>query len=102
MARIVVEQEFDAPMSEADYARFAERVDPCLDARSAVWRRSYLAVDRRRLTCEFDAPDAEAVREAFRHAGVAFVRAWASEVYAIEDYPELLEKLQRVRAPVTR
>ncbi len=93
MARVVVEQVFDPPMSDEDYSAFAKRLDPCLEARSAVWRRSYLATDKRRLTCEFDAPDADAVRTAMRSAGLEFERVWAAQVFAVEDYPELMAKL---------
>ena len=45
------------------------------------------------MTCEFEAPDAGAVRDAFRSAGVEFVRIWAADVFAIEDYPEMMKKL---------
>jgi hypothetical protein len=93
MARIVVEQVFDPPMSEEDYASFAKRVDPCLAIRNAAWRRSYVAPDRRRMTCEFEAPDADSVREAFRSAGLKFERAWTAEVFAVEDYPDLVKQL---------
>ena len=96
MARIVVEQVFEPPMSEEDYASFAKRLDPCLDARNAMWRRSYVSPDRRRITCEFEAPDAEVVREAMRSAGLAFERAWSADVFAIEDYPDLMAKLAKL------
>jgi len=96
MARVVVEQVFDPPMSEEDYASFAKRLDPCLDARNAMWRRSYVSPDRRRMTCEFEAPDAEVVREALRSAGIKFERAWTADVFAVEDYPELAAKLAKL------
>jgi hypothetical protein len=95
MARVVVEQVFDPPMSEEDYATFAKRLDPCLEVRDAAWRRSYVSPDRRRMTCEFEAPDAGAVREAMHSAGMRFERAWTAEVFAIEDYPELMAKLEK-------
>ena len=98
MARIVCEQVFDPPMSEEDYAAFARRLDPCLEVRDSMWRRSYVSPDRTRMTCEFDAPDAEVVREAFRSAGMKFERVWAAEVFAIEDYPEMMAKLAEKRA----
>lgn len=96
MARIVVEQVFEPPMSEEDYAEFSKRLDPCLEPRHAVWRRSYVSSDKRRMTCEFEAPDADAVRTAMRSAGLKFERAWTAEVFAIEDYPELMAKLKAV------
>jgi hypothetical protein len=76
MARILVEQTFDPPMSDDDYAKLAKRLDPCLDLRHAIWVRSHVAVDKGRMLCEFEAPDAEAVREAMRTAGMPFDRAW--------------------------
>jgi hypothetical protein len=93
MARIVVEQEFSEPITAEAFDRIANRIDPCLGERTAAWRRSYISEDRTRVTCEFDAPDAESVREAFRIAGVPFVRIWAAKVLAVEDFPELQEKL---------
>jgi ubiquinone/menaquinone biosynthesis C-methylase UbiE len=46
------------------------------------------------MVCEFEAPDAEAVREAYRASGVPYERVWTADVYAIEDYPELMKKLR--------
>jgi hypothetical protein len=51
------------------------------------------------MICEFEAPDAESVREAFRTAGIAFERVWTANVYAIEDYPEMMTKLAKLLAP---
>jgi hypothetical protein len=96
MARIVVEQVFDPPMSEEAYAAFAKRLDPCLEARNAMWRRSYVSPDKTRMTCEFEAPDAETVRDAMRMAGLKFERVWTAQVFAVEDYPELMEKLAKL------
>ena len=59
----------------------ARRLDPCLAAHDVRWLRSYLSLDRRRMICEFEAADAEAVRSSFRSAGVAFMRVWAAEQY---------------------
>ena len=69
MARVLVEQQFTEPLTDDRYAAFSKRLDPCLEIRDGMWRRSSLAVDRLRMLCEFEAPDAEAVREAFRHVG---------------------------------
>jgi hypothetical protein len=97
MARIVMELEFEKPASDDEVKAFAERVDPCLEVRDGAWARSYLATDRRRMFCEFEAPDAESVRDALRSAKIAFVRVWSADVFDAADYPELGEKLRRVR-----
>lgn len=96
MARIVVEQVFDPPMSDEDYAAFAKRLDPCLEVRHGMWRRSYVSPDKTRMTCEFEAPDAGSVRDAMRSAGLKFERVWTADVFAIEDYPEMMEKLKKL------
>jgi Protein of unknown function (DUF4242) len=97
MSRVLVEYVFDEPLTEEFLARMAKRIDPCLDARAAIWRRSYVSIDKKRMSCEFEAPDAEVVREALRAAEVKFERAWAADVFAVEDYPELLAKLDQLK-----
>ena len=48
--------------------------------------RSYLSLDRKRMICEFEAADAEQVRESYRSAGVNFDGVWAADVYS-RDVP---------------
>jgi hypothetical protein len=74
----MMEQFYDPPMSDEEYSRRAAHLDPCLDQRDALWVRSYVSADKKRVICEFEAPDAESVREAFRSAGVPFERIWAA------------------------
>jgi SAM-dependent methyltransferase len=93
MARVIAEQIFQEPFTDERYASFAKRLDPCLEMRKGAWRRSALATDRLRMVCEFEAPDAEAVREAFRASALAYERVWSAEVFAVEDYPEPAKKL---------
>jgi ubiquinone/menaquinone biosynthesis C-methylase UbiE len=93
MARVMAEQRFEEPFTDERYAAFAKKMDPCLEVRRGMWRRSSLALDRLRMICEFEAPDAEAVREAFRTSGLAYERVWTAEVFAVEQYPELMKKL---------
>ncbi len=98
MARVLVEQVFTEPFTDERYAAFAKQLDPCVEVRRGLWRRSSLATDKLRMVCEFEAPDAESVREAFRTAGIPYERAWTADVYAIEDYPEKLKNLAALLA----
>src|SRR5438309_10410790 len=98
MARVIVEQIFTEPFTDEHYAKFAKQLDPCLDVRDGLWRRSSLSNDRLRMTCEFEAPDAESVREALRSADIAYERVWTANVYAIEDYPEMMDRLKALEA----
>jgi hypothetical protein len=81
---VVIEQVFDPPLTDEEHGRIGKRVDKCLEIRNARWMRSYLSADRKRMVCEFDAPDAQSVRDAYRAAGVAFERVWGAEVYKRE------------------
>ncbi len=102
MARVMVEQVFTEPFTDERYAEFARKVDPCLEIRNGMWRRSSLSLDRLRMVCEFEAPDAESVREAMRSAGIPYERIWTASVYAVEDYPELFAKLEALVAKNAR
>jgi hypothetical protein len=103
MARIIVEQTFLEPLTDERYSEFSKTLDPCMEVRNGLWRRSSLSLDRLRLICEFEAPDAEAVREALRSAGIKFDRVWTAQVFAVEDHPELMTRLhERVGEGSTR
>ena len=78
MARVLMEQVFNPPLSDQEYDRLAKKLDPCLDQRDAIWVRSYISADKTRCLCEFEAPDAESVREALRSTGTPFERVWTA------------------------
>jgi ubiquinone/menaquinone biosynthesis C-methylase UbiE len=94
VARVMAEQIFKEPLTDEQSRAMAEKLDPCLEVRNGTWRRSSVSIDRIRVVCEFEAPDAESVRQAYRTSGVPYERVWTANVYAVEDYPELLKKLQ--------
>jgi hypothetical protein len=98
MARVIVEYTFDPPLSPETEAAYARRLDPCLEVRNGAWRRTAMSKDRRRMQCEFEAPDAESVREALRLAAIPFIDVWTAEVYAVEDFPDHKAKLDAVLA----
>lgn len=82
MPSMVVEQIFDRPLTPEDLNAMARRVDPCLEAHGATWVRSYISADGKRVICEFEAADAEKVRESYRSAGVEFERVWTAQVFS--------------------
>ena len=85
MAHIVLEQTFENPITSEQLNEFARRVDKCLEVYGATWVRSYIASDRKRAICEFEAADAEKVRASYRSAGVNFERAWTAEVFSRDE-----------------
>src|SRR5438876_7209648 len=98
MARVLVEFVYPEPLSDERMSSVGKKLDACLEVRRGAWRRSSLAIDRMRMTCEFEAPDADSVREALRQASIPYERVWSATVFAVEDYPELLAKLNTVTA----
>jgi hypothetical protein len=81
MVFLILEKEFDGPLTPAVHDGESELLEPCLEAHGVRWLRSYISLDRRRMICEFEAADSEAVRSSFRSAGVNFTRVWAAEQY---------------------
>lgn len=96
MSRVMVEHTFAEPLTDEQHGQFAKRLDPCLEVRNGAWRRSALSKDRLRMVCEFEAPDAESVREALRTAKIPYDRVYPAEVYAAEEIPEMAQKLAAV------
>lgn len=84
MNHFVLETSFDPPLTDEEHSRVGSLLDNCLKLRGARWMRSYLSVDRRRMICEFEAADAETVREAYRMAGQPFERCWPAYLYKLE------------------
>jgi len=81
MGLIIVERSFEHPPSDADMTAVAEREQKCREIRSITWKRSVLSNDRRRMICEYEAPDAETVRRVQLEAGAPFDRIWSAEVH---------------------
>jgi hypothetical protein len=82
MAQIIlVEQTFDPPLTDEEHNRRSALIDKCLQMRNARWMRSYLSADRRRMVCEFEAADAQSVRDSFRSADAPFERVWSAELF---------------------
>ena len=82
MAVLVLEQTFDRPMTPEEMNESAKQFDRCLEAHGARWMRSYVSRDRKRIICEFEAADAENVRESARSAGVPFDACWPADLYS--------------------
>jgi hypothetical protein len=85
MAILVLEQTFETPTTPQDLRDAAQRLDKCLTAHGARWMRSYLSKDRRRMICEFEAGDAEQIRDAARRAGIPFDRCWPADCFSREE-----------------
>jgi hypothetical protein len=82
MVTVIVERTFEAPLTRAELEEVDRRMQPCLEIYRARWVRSYWSADRRRMICEYEAPDAGAVREVQKEAGARFDSMWVAEILA--------------------
>ena len=98
MATIILEQRFEGRPFDVERFNAAQRRNaPCLRVHGVHHTVSYVTRDGLRMICVFEAPDAESVRDALRSADIPFDRVWSSDVYAVEDYPAMRDKLEQLR-----
>jgi hypothetical protein len=81
MERLIVENTFESAVTDESRRAWTRSLTPCLEVYGARWARSYLSRDRKRMICEFEAPDAESIRSAIRNAGLVYERVWVADMY---------------------
>jgi len=74
---VMAEWRLEAPTDALRFAREQNVCDWCLDALRVQPEALVTSTDRQRIAAFFRAPDAEAVRSAYRHAAVPFDRVVA-------------------------
>jgi hypothetical protein len=78
---LIVEYTYDPPLTDEALNADSAALQPCLEIRGIRRLRSYISSDRRRGLCEFEAADAETLREAYHTAKVRFDRVWPAQLY---------------------
>jgi len=81
-ALVMVERTFAQPMVFEELRAVTNRNGACFQRHDVRFARSYFSADRRRMVCLYQAPDAEAVRQANRTAGLPFDRIWPARLVA--------------------
>jgi hypothetical protein len=81
MPYLIVEYRHDPPISDDQLYDASVALEPCLKVRNVRKLRSYVSEDHTRGFCEFEAADAESVREAYRSAKIKFENVWTAELY---------------------
>jgi hypothetical protein len=80
MEHVMVEREFSEPVTDEQLNAMAERAGGCYGRLNVTRVRSYMSLDRKRMVCEYLAPDAESVRQASERAQIPYVRIWTATV----------------------
>ncbi len=70
MPYLIVEYTFDPPLTDDVFRGAYDALKPCLEMRNIRRLRSWVSEDRRRGLCEYQAADAQTVRDAYRMAQV--------------------------------
>ena len=78
MALILVEREFEEPVTFAEVQALEQASGDCFTLRSIEFLHSYFSADRTRMICVYEAADAESVREANRLAELPFSQVWSA------------------------
>jgi Protein of unknown function (DUF4242) len=81
MPYLLVDYDHDPPITPEGMAEAGARLDPCLEVRGIRHIRSWVSRDGKRGLCEYEAADAESVREAYRSAQVKFLRVWSADLF---------------------
>lgn len=84
-ANVMVTRSFDEPVSLEDLQAIEDGAAWCLELHKVTFLRTYFSVDRMRMLCLYQAPDAESVRLAQQQAGMPFDRVWACRNFAPEE-----------------
>jgi hypothetical protein len=74
---VLVERSFAAPVEFADVAAIENAAAWCLDEHRVKFAHTFFSLDRKRMLCFYDAPDAESVRIAQRKAAMPHDTVWA-------------------------
>ena len=61
-----------------------QRLKPCLEIYGVRYLRSLWSADRKRMICEYEATEAEAVRELQREAGATFDTVYSADVLGLD------------------
>lgn len=81
MPYLLVEYDHNPPISDEQLAAAGTALGPCLEARNIRRLRSWVSADRKKGVCEYFAPDAESLREAYHTARVKFLRVWPAMLF---------------------
>jgi hypothetical protein len=76
-ANVAVERSFDEPVTLEEIQALEDEGSACLSTHDVTFVRTFFSRDRKRMICLYRAPDAEAVRQAQRMAGMPLDSVWS-------------------------
>lgn len=80
MEIVIVERVFAQPVAAETLQARLQTIEGCHTAHRVRFLRTLLSADGLRAICEYEAPDAEAVRAVNRQLNTPFERVWTATV----------------------
>ena len=74
---VIVERSFEDPVEMAEIQAIEDAGASCLQTHNVTFSHTFFSLDRKRMMCFYQAPDAEAVRVAQRQIHMPVDRVWA-------------------------
>ena len=81
MPYLIVEYTFEQPLTDEQYAGAFNALKPCLEVRNIRRLRSWLSEDHKNAICEYEAPDTQSLRDAYRAAQVGYAKVWSGKLF---------------------
>ncbi|MDZ7950694.1 nickel-binding protein [Nostoc sp. DedQUE09] len=75
------------PMTYEHWMQVTQSMDACIEVRNIQWQYSLVSMHGDRSICVFQVPYTDAVREAYREAGMPFQRIWQADLW-LEQNPK--------------
>ena len=81
MTIVIVERKFETPETFEELQAQEEKFSWCMDQHNVRFLRTYFSQDRTIMICEYEAPDAESVRQVQRTAGMPYENIWSAKKF---------------------
>jgi Protein of unknown function (DUF4242) len=88
MEHVIAERTYAEPIDLVALEESLRTGHPCLDTYRVRHLRTYASLDGKRLICEYEAPDAEAVRAVSQRLRIPYDRVWTAKVLVSSKPPQ--------------
>lgn len=85
IAEMTFSPPLSAPVNYDAWMQTTQSLDGCIAARNIQWIYSLVSVQGDRSICVYQVPYADAVREAYREARMAFQQIWPAELWLDQE-----------------
>ncbi len=96
MSDLILERTFDNPISRHDVRSMALDLSSCMNIYGITWKESLLSKGGKKMFCHFEAPDAEALRNAFQHINNPVKLVYPVSIHETDEPGEFNVVVERI------